>query len=559
MLSGRRVRARLRAAAIGAVSGIAGLLAPGCQSTEPDGDPPLQYRNVLYPGLPPVAPAATPGTLGASVNPPAVRPAAVSVHVPEQVQLAAAVLPDPDPDRPTAPVPTTQPEGVVEAASSETIDLGVALRLAGVNNPTANLAQERIREALAGRLAARSLLLPTINLGGNYRHHRGAIQDDPGGFRNVDLRSLYLGLGAGAVGANPVVIPGVRLFAHLGDAVYAPLAARQQVAARRSEAQAVQNQILLDVAVAYLNLVGAEARLDILVQAEKEVAEIARVTAEFARTGQGAPPDADRASARTELVRRLLRQAEGEMSAASARLCRLLNLDPAIQLRSPGGPVEAFRLIAENTDVEALLAAAVAARPELPARAAQIQEAQIRVRQEQVRPLLPVLSVGYSAGQFGGGGNPNAPRFGPLSGRGDFDVIAVWNIQNLGFGNRARILAAGAGIGQAVAGYEFSLNQVRREVVAAQADAQAAARQIVLARAALTEAEEGFQLEKERVRRGQGRPIEALDSFRLLLDARLERLRAVIAFDVAQFRLHVALGSDPLAGPPIQAPVMPGP
>src|SRR5207248_929012 len=251
-----------------------------------------------------------------------------------------------------------------EQPAEETIDLGVALRLVGVNNPTVSLARERVREALAGQLAARSLLLPTVNVGGNYRYHSGPLQDDPGEFRRVNLQSLYLGFGAGAVGANPAAVPGVRLFAHLGDAVYEPLAARQRVAARRSDAQAVQNQILLDAAVAYLELVGAEARLDILRRAEAEVSEIARVTAELARA---------------------------------------------------------------------------------------------RVRQEQVRPFVPTVSVGYSAGLFGGGGSLANSTFGPLSTRSDFDVVAVWNVQNLGLGNRARARVADAVAGQAVAGYDAAL------------------------------------------------------------------------------------------------------
>ena len=56
------------------------------------------------------------------------------------------------------------------------------------------------------------------------------------------------------------------------------------------------------------------------------------------------------------------------------------------------------------------------------------------------------------------------------------------------------------------------------------------------------------------VRRAEGLPIEVLDSFRQLLDARLELLRAVVAFDMAQFRLFVAVGSDPAAAPGCATP-----
>lgn len=435
-----------------------------------------------------------------------------------------------------------------QSAPENLIDLGVALRLAGVDNPMISLAQERIQEALAGQLAARSLLLPSVNVGGNFRLHRGALQDDPGFLRMPNSQSLYLGAGAGTVGAGTVTIPGVWLFSHLGDAIYEPLAARQRVVARQSEARAVRNAVLFDVAAAYLQLVEAEARLVFLRRGESDVSEIVRITAAFAKTGEGAPSDANRAAANAELVRRQVCEAEGGIAAASARLSRLLTLDPSAWLRTPGGPIEAFRLVPEDTALDSLVAIAVKSRPELAARSAAVQEAQTVERQERVRPWLPLLAVGYSSGRFGGGSNLVEDEFGPLKGRSDFTVLAVWNIQNLGVGNHARVSRADAVVGRAVSEYELMLNQVRQEVAEAQAGAQTAAKQTEAAKAALSAAEEGFRLETERIWLGQGRPIEALDSFRQLLETRLDLVRAVIAFDIAQFRLFVAIGSSPEAG-----------
>lgn len=425
----------------------------------------------------------------------------------------------------------------------ESIDLGIALRLAGVDNPTINLARERVRESLANQIAARSLLLPHLVVGGNFRSHSGSTQDAEGFIQRVSLQSFYLGSGAVAVGSNPAVIPGVRLFAHLGDAVYEPLAARQRVAAQTSEAAAVQNQILRDVAVAYFELIAAEAQLDILKKSAAEVSDIAKVAADFAKAGQGAQPDANRAAANRDLVERQREQAEGRLAASSARLARLLNLDPTARLRTPGGPLEWVRLIDEDVEVESLLAAAAANRPELQVQSAVIQVAQTRLRQEKVRPFVPVISAGFSAGAMGGG--TGSDDFTSLKGRSDFDVFAVWNIQNLGLGNHARVRVADATFGQAIASYDAAVNRIRREVATAQADARAACRQMTYARDSLLAAEEGYKLERERVRQGQGRPIEALDSFRQVLEARLELLRSLTAFNIAQFRLFTALGNTP--------------
>jgi outer membrane protein TolC len=458
---------------------------------------------------------------------------------------------------PAAPAAPGQVAPRAESGPSETIDLGVALRLAGVDNPTINLAREQIREALAGQLAARSLLLPSVNIGGNYHLHYGVLQASPGFIRSVSSQSLYLGFGARTLAAESVAFPGIRLFAHLGDAVYEPLAARQRVVARRSEARAVENDILLRVAVAYLELMGAEGRLEILRRGEADVAEVARVTRVYAEKGQGRAGDANRAEARLDLTRRELRAAEEEVGVASAQLSRLLSLDPSVRLRTPGGALPQFRLVPEDTEAEPLVLQAARNRPELLARTAEIAEARVRTRQERVRPFVPTVSVGVSGGWFGGGSNLTTDRFGSLIGRSDFDVFAVWTTQNLGFGNRAQVRRVDALLGQAVAAYDVALNRVRREVTEALADARAAARQIGIAEQSVAAAEEGYRLELERIKQGAptlGRPIEVLDSFEQLITARQELLRAIVAFDAAQFRLFVALGSNPLAGSPETAP-----
>lgn len=437
----------------------------------------------------------------------------------------------------------------------ETLDLGIALRLAGVSNPTIQLAQEQIREAVAAQLAARALLLPSVNIGGNYHWHDGALQASFGGMRIVKSQSLYLGFGARTLAAETLAFPGIRLFAHLGDAVYEPLAARQQVAVRNAAAQAVQNNLLGDVATAYMELIGAESLVSLLQKSEQELAEIARLTEVFAQKGQGREGDANRAKSHLELLRREILEAQGEVNVASARLCRLLNLDPTVRLRTPGGAVLAFRLIPENAEQEALVIQATSSRPELFSQTAAIQQAQVRIRQEKTRPFLPLVSIGYSGGFFGGGSNQVSSQFGPLGARTDLDVMAIWTMQNMMVGNRARVRSADAVMGQAVAEYDRLVNEIRAEVSEALADVKSAARQIELSRRAVVVAEEGYKLEMQRIRAGGpklGLPIEVLDSYDLLLTAQKEYLRAIIDFDITQFRLFVATGSNPLTAPNVE-------
>ena len=89
------------------------------------------------------------------------------------------------------------------------IDFDSALRLAGVRNPELMIARERITEAAAQRQLAAAQILPNINAGTNYDDHSGNLQQSTGQMLTVHRQALYVGAGAGAIGAGTVAIPGV--------------------------------------------------------------------------------------------------------------------------------------------------------------------------------------------------------------------------------------------------------------------------------------------------------------------------------------------------------------
>jgi outer membrane protein TolC len=430
------------------------------------------------------------------------------------------------------------------------IDLTSALALACAENPTILLSNEAVRESLALQEQARALILPSINAGADYNLHDGNLQTSSGAIRDVDRESLYVGAGVEAVGAGTVAIPGVRLFAHLADAIYAPLAARQVVASRRFAAAATRNNTLLDVATQYLALLGAEGRLAVIRQSEADYGEIVRLTAAYARTGQGQQSDADRA--RTDALRLQVQElaAQEEVAVTAAELARLLSLDPSARLRIADGPVQVVGLVDPAFSVDELEQMAVRNRPEIGVRQANVAAAQARYRQEIARPLLPLLSVGYSAGDFGGGSNLVSPHFGHFDGRTDFDVFAVWSLQNAGLGNLAIQKNRRAEVNAATAELNATVNQVRREVAQTYALSAARFREVEVARRRVETASAGFRLDMIRARGLEARPIEVLNSAELLARSHQELLRAIIGYDQAQFQLFVAIGQPPELAPP---------
>ena len=246
-----------------------------------------------------------------------------------------------------------------------------------------------------------------------------------------------------------------------------------------------------------------------------------------------------------ELLRRQREEWKGERDAASARLAGMLSLDPMQPLIPPGGRLYPFGFFDAATDLDSLVAQALQARPEVNARAAEVAASNIRVKQEQLRPWLPTVLVGFSAGQFGGGSDLAGKNYADFGTRIDFDIAAVWNIQNLGLGNRALQHRGRAQVGQAVARLDSTQNCIRDEVSESLAAIRSAQSRIELARRQLTTAREGFDQEMTRIKQGEGRPLEVLDSARQLTESRLELIRTIAEQNVSQFRLLAAVGTAP--------------
>jgi outer membrane protein TolC len=440
------------------------------------------------------------------------------------------------------------------------IDLGTALRLAGADNPELLLARQRVLESTALRQLAAVQILPNVNVGTNYDLHRGVLQQSTGNILNVNRDGLYVGLGANAVGAGTVNIPGLSLTMNVGEAWFTYLASRQRVVTAQAASAAVNNDVLLRVASAYLDLLRSEGRQAIARKNRDDGVTVARLTFDFAQAGQGRKADADRAE--VELKRRDAEytQAEGETLAASARLAQLLNLDPGMRLRSLDGWVVPASIVPDPIPLPDLLAIALMQRPELASRRSEVRTSLYELSLAKLLPFSPNVILGFSAGGFGGGSNlisspPGfiagdgtqvlAPRFGDLFTRTDFDALVFWTIRNMGAGNIALARAADSRAKQAMLRELETLNLVRAQVAEAHAWTAARLAQIDASEKAVLASQDAFTQDLTRIKGGQGLPLELIDSMRLLVRSRYAYLDSIIEYNRAQFQLWVAVGQPP--------------
>src|SRR5579872_6346931 len=225
---------------------------------------------------------------------------------------------------PDSPQPTVLPTPAVLAKDPSPlpgerplpIDLPTALRLANVEPLEIALAQQRLATAAAQLARANVLWLPTIYVGGEYFRHDGRTQDSSGDIINNSHSNMMVGAGPSMVFATT-------------DALFAPLAARQVVAARQASVQAAANDSLLAVAEAYFNVQQARGELAGAEDAVVRAAELVRRADQLA--GEIAPPsEANRTRAELARRRQAVQLARERWRTASADLVRLLRLDPSV-------------------------------------------------------------------------------------------------------------------------------------------------------------------------------------------------------------------------------------
>ena len=435
------------------------------------------------------------------------------------------------------------------------IDLAGAFALIGVQNPEFLAAQHRVLEATAARQLAAVQLLPTINLGVSVDSHQGNLQQSDGNILNVRRDSLFVGAGANAVAAGTVNVPGVVWNLNVSESIYNFLISRQVLNQRQARTGTVNNSVQLRLAISYLNLVQAIGMRSICLQTRDDIAEVVKMTSNFAQVGQGRIADADRA--RTELAQTDAQviDAEAKIVRESAQLASIVGLDTAIKLVPADQWIVPHSIVPEPISLPELLAIAFLQRPELVEQQADICRTLLALESAEILPFSPNVLIGFSTGAFGGGSNlasdpvgstqfaRGQDRFGSFQSRADFDVVLYWTLRNLGVGNQAQIDAAESRARQAQLQQLIVMDRIRAEVAAASYRVHARFHQIQTAEEAVRNAEVGWKQDRQRMWANEGLPIEVLDSQRLLFRSRMALLNTIIAYNKAQFELYHALGN----------------
>ncbi|MEO1994326.1 MAG: TolC family protein [Planctomycetaceae bacterium] len=499
--------------------------------------------------------AATPNVVPA--------PPAESLSQPRQLDVTAPhSLATPQQESPELQ-PVAPASQVTEHATTQQhhpIDLPTVLRLAGANNWSIQLAMERVTAAQAQLDAAEALWLPTLNAGLGYTKHEGMIQATDGTVLDVSRNALFVGGGAKLANAPLAAGAGgparLQVDLSVADAIFKPLAARRVLSAQKWRQWATFNDTLMQSPLAYFDLVESQARLELSREAVDDAQSLLKLTQGFVTAGKGAESDVSRVRVEIANRRRMVVQAELSVRIASTELVRVLQLEATTSLRSAEEKPVLIELVADDTSLETMTTQAVAGRPEILEHEWLLEAARERARAETLRPYIPNLHLGASAGGFGGGRNGDLDQ---LDGRADFDVLAVWEVRNLGLGNRAMRAGRESELRRAMLKLSQLTDRVKSEVTKAHHEVSARRRQLEIARESVRQAQEAHLRNLARIQGLEGLPLESLQSLLALEQTRLSLLSTIIDYNRGQARLLRSIGREPAAeSPPAPSQTQPG-
>jgi outer membrane protein TolC len=426
------------------------------------------------------------------------------------------------------------------------INLATALRLADARPLLIAAAQARLREALAVWDQTRVYWLPNTYVGADYYGHVGPAEGVSGNQFTNDRSQFLAGGGLYAMVATT-------------DAIFEPLAQRQVVRAREAQVQAARNDALLAVAEAYFSVQQARGQLSGAEDVVAKSRDLARRIADLGKT-LTAPVEINRALTQLADMRQVVAAMREQWEVASADLTLVLRLNPAAVVIPLEPPHVQVTLVSPQEAVDNLIPIGLMSRPELAANQALVRATLMRLKEERWRPLIPsVVLMGTPAQMTAGGylmggiyGSGLAPGHGnPWGGRFDPNVQVLWELKNMGFGNRALIRQRQAQVDEATIELFHVQDRVAAEVARAHAQVKWSAVRAREAETQLQQAQINFAgnlrglEETSRIEKALVlviRPQEAVASLRQLYRAYENYFATVNEYNRAQFRLFRAMG-----------------
>lgn len=427
----------------------------------------------------------------------------------------------------------------MDARFIEKIGLEDSLRAAiGQNLDIANsYAQVRVQKYLF--LAALSGFLPDINSGYSLFGIHGSF---PGSFLGASSPVTTSALGSGSSSVKlpssaQLLSAGFTYHAYQGGKVlFGTLQQKHQLRASRAALKGSVNDVLLDAARRYYDLVLNESFLATRSRAVTISQEQVRLNS--AQEKQGLATGLDVLQSQAQLAsdeQNLVDQQQARRNAA-VQLAHVCNTSFAQDLAPNQTELQKLRLVPKQTPLDELLKIAIDNRPELK----QYEELRLAAKRAIVVAAAPLQPKAALSGTVYGIGA--APDLGTLASIYVLNFSINWGLGALGTTDLANIQGARWQARQAAIQAKQSFQSVFEQVRTAYDQSLAADKRIEHASIQNAAAEQELVIAKKRMEAGIGLNIDVLNAQRDLTQAQINKAQAIIDFNIAQAQLLHNIG-----------------
>jgi len=416
------------------------------------------------------------------------------------------------------------------------INLEKVLELGGADNLTIKEYKERQELSLAALTKAKEWWLPEIYAGLQTHQLWGAGMNTDGRFfLDINRQNLWSGLG---LNANW----------DFADGIYNTKSANLRSQASLYLTQAERNQQLLKMIDAYYNLMTAQLNYDayqkLVIQSDSIVQQIQiQVEGGLRYESELLLAKSNKNHLQVEML-----NAKKEYNNASAALKKLLNIERNVKLASADGSLLPLDFTDELEPVED---SAYLNRPEIKANELQFQALETERKKYTTGLFIPELNIGTYSSYFGrinGKVSPMIPAQYPetqqLYPTGALNLSLKWKIPlgELTYQGDTKTFDSKMRLNE-IEAEQFKV-QINEEIANATSDLQLGKEQIETATEALDFTSEALRQSIARQELGTARPFEVFQAQQFFLQARLDYLKAVSAYNKAQYALKVAKGES---------------
>jgi len=425
--------------------------------------------------------------------------------------------------------------------SAETVELSLAkvLELASGHNTELTMQMERVVQAELDRDLAWYSWIPDLRVGGQYSKQDGILQNTDGSTENVKRDSLSTGLGFTGTGSGLTNSPGLSLQVDLADAFFDPQIASRNLSAAQFGEAGTNAQVALRAAELYFDLMEARRHIELVGASRANADDLAEVTRAFAEGGEGLQSDSEQALVYSLILESSLEEAHYRYESVEAELARFLALDESIEFTLSESAIVPLSIYNAVPEFGTTVATALQQRPEIKQAEARGDAVRLMQKKEKWGPLVPTVAANYSYGEFEGDGRGFASE---SDDRTDYSVAVFWELDGLGFSNRAYSVKQASVYRQARAAEAQVRADVSSEVKLALDAIVHSEKQFKVLTRAVDRARRAYQLTRDRVFENHGEPLDALQSMRMLEDAEKMMVKATARYNLAQLRLLTVAG-----------------